>query len=1200
MLRFSCSTFIGRAISAFGFMVLLVTHLSNPLFAQNLTSTASISGIVADPGGARIADAVVTISSPQRGISRTFKTDSSGAFSFNLLLPTTYSLKVEASGFQTYDQAGITLEVGQSARLSVVLPVGNVSQRVQVSAEAPLLTTDNANLGSEVTGKQIVELPLNFRSPIGLAFLDSSVRNMNQGSGGAGQDTADQDMSFLSFGGQPFATTGYLLDGSYNGAMGWDGVIYVPSVDSVQEFKIQTNSFTAQYGLSAGNVINVITKSGSSEFHGDLYEFFRNNALDANYYFNFGKPKTPLHMNQFGISEGGPLYIPGIYKRRDRTFFFGLYEGLRLIAPVTYPLNTTPTNAFKSGDLSGLLGSPIGIDALCRPIRAGQVYNPQSYTTAAICPVAATSNSPAITPGQSIVIRDPIANNNLSSMIDPAAAKLLPFFPDPTASGIRGNFAKSQSAATNSNEFTVRIDHSLTSSARLYGRFSRKWESKEQSPSFYGLNNPAGPGQINPNNRYSIALGYNQVLTPTFIASFNFGFQRWVEGNVAQGYPFKPSSLGLPGGLDSLTPVFPNITINGYTQLGSATQQAFSNNTGSISTDLVKTIGPHTLSFGYMGVLNQLNGGQVQPTYFTFTQGFTSGPDPSHATPGTGDSFASFLLGTPASGSATVTFLPQVSKHSHGLYVQDDWKANSRLTLNLGIRYDLQLAPIDRNNSQAYFNPDVVNPISGPLGKTYLGALVYNDQNNRGNYRNDYNNFSPRFGFAFLITKNLVTRGGFATFYPVAFLGNPANPGYSRTTSYNASNNGGLNPASTLSNPFPAGILQPVGNSLGSLVNLGQNVGGTLNYNRKSPYVEQWSLGLQYSFSSKDVLDTTYVGNHGIHLISSSGINLNQLPPEKLALGNAALTAQVPNPFYGQPAMTGSPCQLANATVPAYQLMLPFPQYCSTVTSAKAAVGASNYNALQMRYTHRAANGVVLSANYTYAKFIDDVPGAVGFVLTYPYTVRNSYNLGAERSVDVGDIPHAAVISGIFPLPLGKGKKFGSNFHGITEAVLGGWQVSTINTFRQGTPMSINANVNPASTFGGNQHAVLVGDPNKPGPVAGNSSCLNYPAKVKTVQNWFNPCAFVTAAAGTFGNVPNYLPYLRTPGYADTDLAISKWFIPVESVHIQFRTEMFNAFNHPNFGGPNGSGIVLGSATFSTISRGDIARQIQLALKAYW
>jgi Carboxypeptidase regulatory-like domain len=1173
--------------------VLFLSYCASPVFSQNLTSTASLSGIVTDPQGARIGGATLTLLSLERGITRTFTTDSTGTFAFSLLPTAVYTLKVEISGFKKFQQDKITLEVGQSSNLNVSLAVGSATEQVEVSGQGPLLTTDNANLGSTVSEKQILDLPLNVRTPLSLVFLDSSVRNLNQGDS-TGQDTADQDASFLSFGGQPMATTGFLLDGSYDGAMGWDGIVYSPSPDSIQEFKVQTNTYTAQYGLSMGNVVNVVTKSGSSQFHGDVYEFLRNDALDSNFYFNAGQPKTNLQMNQFGGSFGGPVDIPKIYKQKNKTFFFVLYEGLRLNGP-TQMSTTVPTSNFKSGDLSALLSSQIGTDALCRPIFAGQIYNP--FTVHQATATCATSNN-AI--GATVWIRDPIVGNNLSGMIDPVASNLLQYFPSPTSSGFSGiNYFKAQTALTSSNEFTVRLDHNLTQSARLYGRFSRKGEAKVQSPDFWGANDPAGPGQSNPNNRYSIGLGYNQVFSPTMTGSFNFGFQRWVEGNVGQGYPFMPSTLGLPQQLDTFTPIFPRFDISGYASLGLSQQAAYPSNVGTISADFVKVLGTHSVSFGYVGVLTQLNGAQTPFTGFNFDPGFTSGPDPLNQTSGTGDGFASFLLGAASGGSAPVIIYPQDSKRYHGWYIQDDWKATKRLTLNLGMRYDIQFAPIEKHNRQAYFDPTTVDPVTSLLnnGTTYHGALVYNDSDNRGNYKTDFKNFSPRVGFAYQVAKSIVARGGFATFYPVSFLGYTGSPGYSQTTNYVASLDN-IHVSSVLSNPFPQGLLQPVGNTLGGLTDVGQSISGVLSKERPSPYVEQWSFGLQYSFTHSDVLDATYVGNHGVHMVSSQGVNLNQLPPSDLALGNAALTALVANPFFGQPAVAASGCGLANATIPAFQLMLPMPQFCDSVRAAKGTSGESNYNALQVRYTHR-AQGLTVSANYTYSKFLDDVAGSVGFVLWYPSTIRNSYNLKAERAVDVGNIPNAGVVSFIYELPVGRGKKFASGLGGPANAVLGGWQIAAINTFRQGTPFGTGsaATINQGTLFGGAQHPNLVGDPNVPGNFAGNPSCVG-PSRVHTVAHWFNPCAFVQAGAGDFGNVPNYLSQARLPGYADTDLSISKWFNLTERFRLQFRGEMFNAFNHPNFGGPWPPQI--SSSSFSSLQYTDIPREVQFALKLYW
>jgi hypothetical protein len=416
------------------------------ILCQTQASSASFSGTIADPAGARIPNAKVTLASPDKGISRVFTTDGGGNFSFRIVPPGNYDLTVEAGGFKTYHQQSFTLEVGQDATQNIVLEVGTAQEQVTVSGEAPILNTDNANVAAEISGKQVVELPLNLRNVFGLVTLNSSVNNGTQGqvlNGGGEQGTADQDISFFNFGGGFFGSSAFLLDGAWDTADGWGGVVYVPSVDAVQEFKIQTNSFTAQYGWSTGNVINVVTKTGTRSLHGDAYEFFRNDALDANGYFNnySGLPRAALHRNQFGASLGGPVYLPHVYRQRDKTFFFVLYEGLRQSNPAT-ALDTVPTAAFRTGDLSALLGPQIGTDALGRPILSGQIYNP--FTTRQI----GTSAS-----GTPIYIRDPIPGNNLSGLIDPVAKNMVTYWPNPTNSLLANNYAASASAPTNSVSF---------------------------------------------------------------------------------------------------------------------------------------------------------------------------------------------------------------------------------------------------------------------------------------------------------------------------------------------------------------------------------------------------------------------------------------------------------------------------------------------------------------------------------------------------------------------------------------------------------------------------------------------------------------------------------------------------------------------------------------------------------------------------
>ena len=1158
---------------------LVLSHHS--LRAQTQASSASFSGTIADQAGARIPNAKVALSSPEKGISRAYTTDASGNFSFRLVPPGNYDLTVEAGGFKTYHQQGFALEVGQDAAQNIVLEVGSAQEQVTVSGEAPILNTDNANVAAEISGKQVVELPLNLRNVFGLVTLNSSVNNGSQGqvvNGGGEQGTADQDISFFNFGGGFFGSSAFLLDGAWDTADGWGGVVYVPSVDAVQEFKIQTNSFTAQYGWSTGNVINVVTKTGTRSLHGDVYEFFRNDALDANGYFNnySGLRRAALHRNQFGASLGGPVYLPHVYRQRDKTFFFVLYEGLRQSNPAT-ALDTVPTAAFRSGDLSALLGPQIGTDALGRPILSGQIYNP--FTTRQI----GTSAS-----GTPIYIRDPIPGNNLSGFIDPVAKNVLAYWPNPTNNSISNNFAASASAPTNSNEFTIRIDHNLSDTARLYGRFSRKTEEKQVSAPLYGANNPAGPGQVNPDNRWDVALGYSQVLSPTLTGSANLGFARWVEGNDVQSAGFKASSLGLPAAIDPNSPQFPVIGVQGESGLGpqaGAGQGTFPNNIGSFSVDVTKTHGNHTLSVGYMGVLSQILGGRVAPTIFNFDSGFTSGPDPNAPSTSTGYGFGSFLLGTaaasgPAGTSSTgITSFPATSKIYHGVYLQDDWKAFPKLTLNLGIRYEIQGAPTERHNAQAYFNFNEVNPISSAVGGNYLGQFVYNGNGHgSGLYNTSYANIAPRFGFAYQAHPNFVVRGGFGIFYPTTFYGNGPNPGYSQTTSFVSSLNGGLNPSSTLSNPFPTGILPLTGNSLGGLTDVGQSI-TVADHVRPSPYVEQWMFGVQYSPRPSDVIDLTYVGNHGLKMILASD-NRNQLPPQYLSQ-TTQLNSQVTNPFNGH--VQGSGCGLSNPTVSSFQLLLPYAQYCDSITNTQAPVGFSNYSALQATYTHRVTAGLNVLASYTFSKFIDNVDGSTDWALATSSTIRNYYNLAAERSVDADDIPHSLVISYIYELPVGTGKKFGSHMNRAVDAAIGGWQVSGISTFKSGFPLSISANNFSSSLYGGNQHANVVGDPNN--------------IAHRGIHQWFNTAAFQQAAPYTFGDAPRYFSNLRAPGYDNWDLGIQKWFRISEEFRLQFRGEMFNAFNHANLYAPN---TTLGAGSYGTITAANPPRDVQLALKLYW
>ncbi len=1160
-------------------LLLLFLYACVSLHPQDQTTTATLKGTVTDSAGAVISGAKVTLVGQDNGISRMILTDAAGDFAIRLLPPATYNLKVVSKGFKTYTQQGIGLLPGQTAVQTLQLAVGSETEQVVVSSQAPLLNTSDANLSAEITSKQVLDLPLNLRNVYGLATLNSSVQNSTESqkvNGGGTQDTADQDISFLNFGGGFFGTTAFLLDGIWDTASDWGAVVYVPSVDSVEEFKIQTNSFTAQYGFSTGNVINVVTKSGSSDFHGDMYEFLRNDKLDANSYFNDfnGLPKPSFRRNQFGASAGGPLYIPKLYEQRQKTFFFALYEGLRQSTPATFTA-TIPTAAFRTGDFSALLGGQIGTDTLGRPILSGQLYNP--FTTRAITAGQLDPSTGRIATASGY-IRDPFQNNQLQSAINPVATALSKFYPAPTNDGLANNFAASASAPASSDEYLVRIDHNISDATRIYGRWAQKYESKTNSPAFYGANDPGGPGNVRPNNRFSFVTGLSHIFNANTAISANVGLSRWAEVSNSQGYPFDQSSVGLPASLNANSPIFPIINAEGQASLGpvQGNQGAAFRNVGSANADLTRTAGQHDLSFGFMGALMQNNSTNLPSTTFSFDHGFTAGPNPSQSAANTGFGYASLLLGTAGSGSTANNFNPAITKKYWGFYGQDNWRATRTLTLNLGLRYEWQQPPTERGNRQAYFNFNASNPISSEIGTTIPGELVYNGNGNRrGLYNTSYTNVAPRLGFTEQATQRLVLRGGYGIFFAPQYFGGGYNPGFSQTTPYTGSIDGGLTPFTTLSDPFPTGLIAPTGRSLGGLQDVGLSTTAVPS-NRHSPYVQQYSLGAEYAFTNNDVLTLSYVGNHGTHLLLSNFYH-SELNPSYLSQGDALLQ-QVANPYYGH--ITNSGCGLNQPTIPKGQALQPYNQYCS-VDEPQAPVGFSLYNAMLADYNHRFHNGLNLLVSYTYSKFLDNVSGTNDWAVVGNQGVRNYYNLAAEKSVDGGDTPHSLVVNYIYELPVGKGRRFGAHLPAAVDAVVGGWQVSGISSFKSGIPLGMTGGGN-SNLFGGNQRPDMVGNPH---------------IAHRTINEWFNTAAFAPAAPYTFGNTPRYLSNLRAPGYDNWDMAAEKfWYFPKE-IRLQGRAEFYNIFNHPNFYAPD-TNITDGS--YGTIRQAFGSRSIQFAMKLYW
>jgi len=1180
------------------------------LQAQSRSTTASLTGTITDPSGAVVPKATVKITNPDNGTSREATTGATGDYSFALLLPGDYILEASAPGFKTTKQTGIVLTPGDSLNLTVRLTIGTTEQ-VAVNASGPLLQTQTATISTELANKQIEELPLNLRNVLSFATLDSAVNVQGDrqllGAGGS-EDTADQDYSFLNFGGGYFGTNLFLLEGGYDTSQDWGGILYVPPPEDTDQVKVTSYSFSAEYGFSTGNVISMTTKAGTHDWHFVADEYIRNQNLDSNLYFNklAGNPRPDDHRNQFGIGGGGPLYIPGIYKQRDKTFFFANYEGLRLNGGLSYGA-IVPTTAQLGGDFSSeLTTTPLATpDCLGRTFYQGQIFNPYSLSN---CPGGGVVRNPYpgnIVPASGLGGIDPLANKFATGN----------YWPAPKNPGGGNNFNTTVSAPTTSNEWGIRIDQNINANNRIYGQFSNKHEGKVQTGAFYG-NDIAGPYVFDPNNRMFGVLGVSHVFSPTLVLSSTLFFIRNPGGNVVQGYPFKPSSLGLPGTLDSWTPQFPQVQF-GNTFSGSlvaplgATQNSgeatFPKTNESLGVDVNKTLKTQSISVGYLGVRQTDDGGRLTPTVFNFGNQMTAGPDPSNLkVDTTGDPLASFLAGAGNSGigsagSTGFTAYPAPTYYLHGMYVQDDWKMRKNLTLNLGFRYDLQMPATARHDEQAYFDLHALNPISVATGIPSYGELVYNHPGDRGLWNVNLHDFAPRIGFSYALTPSLVWRGGYGIYYARNFYGgNGPDPGYSTSGVWTSSADG-IHVTTPLSQAFQTGLVPVTGNALGGLTSVGQSP-SVVQRNRPDPMTQQFSFGFQYAFTPNDVLDANFVGSRGRH-ITLGGFNYGQLNPSYLSMGAALNNVLPTNPY--ATALSALGLTAPSCPYNVAQSLSPYPEYCGSVSAQGEPVGINNYNALQASFKHRFGAGLIFTASYTFSKFLSDTAGPEEWGAINGdqggSSIRNFYDLKADWSVDGEDIPESLVLNYVYELPVGRGKKFGSGMNRAEDAVAGGWEVSGITTVQSGFPMSIGPSGNN-QTFGGGQHVNLTGASFKS---AGCGGFQNVPfTPVGTKYCFFNgqPATdqghgqgpFEAPGPYSFGTGPRYFSNLRAPGYVDEDLTLGKWISITEKLRFQFAVQMFNAFNHPNFGIPGAS---VGSPNMGASGSTQGARQMQGVMK---
>ena len=1130
-----------------------------PLTAQQGRGT--IQGLVTDPTGAAVPDARVTITHAATHVTETTPTNGVGRYLVSNLNVGAYTVSVTKEGFKKLERSGITIEVGQSAEVDVSLQTGSTSESIVVTAEAPLVDVNSATVGNVVERQGITNLPINGRFAFDFVLLTPGA--VNESSATASSFTNRwSNQSYLSVNGGPTGANSFLIDGIFS-ADPYLGYLNVnPTVDAIQEFKVESGTMPADYGYTLGGIINVATRSGTDQLHGSVYEFVRNSDFDANNWGNnrVGQSNPPLRYNQFGSTLSGPVKIPRIYNGLGRTFFFLNYEGFRY-AQATTGLYSLPTAAMHTGDFSQLE------QANCAQV---VLYDPAT--------TASNPNKPGF------YMRTPFPGNIIpQSKFDPVGKNVAQFYPLPntTPSNACANTNNYYGAATehrSTDQVTYRLDHHLSQKNSLFLRHMiyHQWRDNGASNLYP---DPLVRERMDPVRDHNIVLSDVHIFSPSLVHEFRIGLNRGAyRFTVASNGQNMPQTLGLPAIVPQDS--FPGIS-DGLTGFQTGTIGSRGTEIWQMYDAVSITRGRHSIKAGADLWLTQ--GNAIQETApsgnYNFPATLTGNPDPSYTGPN-GNGFATLLLG--AVGSATATShlgAAQVGK-SYNFFVQDNVKVSRRLTLNLGLRYSLQQPPFERNNGTSRFSL-AVNPLTNLPGETqYMGVDFPRV------HATNKTDFGPRFGFAYDLRGNqkTVLRGGYSIFYEYDFSASlydfgDTNGFATTTTSYNSSNSN--YPAFLFSQGLPGPITQPQGAKLGPNLAFSSQDFNLYEYDATTPRSQQWNLSLQQQLSSSVVLDITYSGNHGTHLVADP-YTMNSLNPQYYSLGNQLLQ-QVANPYAGKvPGTQGA------ATVTQLQTLLPWANL-GGVTNYYPHLGNSIYHALYATVQKRLSKGLVLLSSFAYSKQIADsvnaslaqAGGAAGnWALGYQ---NGAYNRAAERGIDPSNVPQRSVTSATYELPFGRGS-------GWRKTLIGGWQTNGILTLSRGLPLVVRGANNQLAN-----RPNLLRNPTLPA----NYADTNPAAGVL----WFDPSAFVNPPNWTFGNTPKTLSQLFAPGTVNLDFSLFKNFKIRERTQLQFRAETFNTPNHVNLLAPNTTfGANLNSpgntnALFGRITTAADPRKVQFALK---
>jgi hypothetical protein len=1140
---------MNRHLHRFALLLLLAGAAAPAALAQN----AQLTGRVVDPGGGVVVGASVTATNTDTGISREAVTNDEGYFTLPLLPRGNYQLSLKASGFRPVARTGVTLDEGQTLRLDFTLEVGGAQETIQISGEAPLLEAANATTSTVIENRKVLDLPLNGRNPLVLSALVPGVRPIGQF---GGLPVSSFINTQTSIGGGAANANNFMVDGTAAENFPSNGLITFPSVDATEEFRIITRNPSAEYGRTGGGVINIISKSGTNEYHGSAWEFYRGRVLNANSWLNnrSNVKRGPFVQNQYGFTLGGPVWLPKVYDGHKRTFFFFNFEQAKQRVQASTN-RIVPTAEQRAGDFRNVR------DAAGNVI---PIYDPLT-----------TRPDPA-RPGS--FIRDQISCNGVLNVIcpnriNPVAAEVLKFYPqatDPAARAGTVNFVGVASSGLDVDGYGIRLDHNFTPERKVFGRWTHN-DTTQFVPNFYG-----NVAEIQNSDlifkRRSAVLGYTDALGANLLLEARVGFNRYNPLRTTRSFGFDLTQLKLPAALNNQVQfrLFPRFNIGDVSVIGADQGDHLiqANDAYTAAGSLTYIRGAHTFKTGVEERIYRGNNSQANNVIsFAFDRTFTRGPDPNTAAQNVGNGFATFLLGHPTGGDARRFPATTYTNKSFGAFIQDDWKVSPKLTLNLGVRWEVESVVTDRFDAISNFDPDL--PVK--LGSLDLrGGLIYPGVNGvpRGHRDQAWGNVGPRFGFAYQANQKTVVRGGYGLYY-LPTTGNftrLGRTGFEITTPIVTTLDAGRTPAGTVSNPFPNGILQPPGSSQGALTGLGTPIEGNERTTRRG-VSHQWNLNVQRELAGGLLVEVGYIGNRGLYLPATFSFDI--LPQSNLALGTQ-LQQQVQNPFFG---LIPASLVLGRATVARAELLTTYPQFAGVTGLGDWA--SSVYHAGTLKVEKRFARGLSLLTAYTWSKLIDSNDGSGDFNQSNFYAggnnrVQNWENLRAERSISSNDLPHRLVVTTLWELP------FGREGGGLYRRLVGGWQVNSIVAWQSGNPISVSQNM---PVFGGFR-------PNLKGAAKPPN---------QTLDVWLNRAAFEAAPAFTFGNAPRNLSGIRTDDNFNWDFSVLKKIQVVERVRLEFRAEFFNFTNHPVFAAPNGN---ISSPDFGRVTNTlNSPRQIQFGLK---